>query len=75
MGHDYAMARKPNPAFVASGYVDEVSVKNEIVETLKACNKNNTPVVFVLKDITTVNNNPECLTRWYEIVKAEIENF
>lgn len=75
MQGDYLMARKPNPAYVASGYVSTDAVKREIRETLKACRDNNTNVEFILKDITAVNRRPECLTEWYELVKVEVESF
>lgn len=75
MGNQYVMSHKPNPAFVASGYVDIDSVKREIRNVLKECYKNGTPVEFILKDITTVNRRPQCLTEWYELVKSEIESY
>lgn len=75
MGNGYVMSHKPNPAFVASGYVDTDSVKREIRNVLKHCYRNGTPVEFILKDITTINNRPQCLTEWYELVKSEIENY
>lgn len=74
MGKDFVMARKPNPAYVASGYVDDAARK-EVRHTLEVCRDNGTPVMFILKDITTINSRVECLTEWNEMVKAEIENF
>ena len=75
MGADFAMMRKPNPAYVAGGYPDRDSVKKETRRTLAACRRSGTPVSFVLKDITTVKGRVECLTEWTALVKAEIENF
>lgn len=75
MGNDYVMARKPNPAFVAFDTMDEDVIRKDIRETLSACKRNNTPVMFVLKDITTIRHQPERLDRWHDIVKQEIENF
>ena len=75
MGNKYVMSNKPNPAFVASGYVDAESVKSETRKVLKECYKNNTPLEFILKDITTINNRPDCLHEWYELVKSEIESY
>ena len=75
MGGDFVMLRKPNPAYVRSGYPDADSVKKEVRNTLKACRRSGTPVAFVLKDITTVNYRFEGLTEWVGLVKAEIENF
>ena len=74
MGKDYVMLRKPNPAFVASGYPDREAVAREIRQTLRACRHSGTPVAFVLKDITTVKGRVDCLTEWVEIAQAEIEN-
>lgn len=75
MGSDYIMARKPNPSFVAMESMDEKLIADDIKATLMACAENKTPVEFILKDITTVRNDPARLTKWYEIVKATIENF
>lgn len=73
LGKDFVMARKPNPSYVAGGYLDEDSVKAQVKETIEACKQNNTPVMFILKDITTVNNHPERLDNWYKIVKSQID--
>lgn len=75
MRNEYVMSHKPNPAFVASGYLDIDSVKCEIRNVLKECYKNGTPVEFILKDITTVNRRPQCLTDWYDLVKTEIDYY
>ncbi len=74
MGGDFVMLRKPNPAFVGSGYPDKDAVLREIRATLDACRKNGTPVAFILKDITTVNGRIDCLTEWVQMVRTEIEN-
>lgn len=75
MGSGYVMSNKPNPAFVRSGYIDAESIKKEIRSVLKECYRNGTPVEFILKDITTINCRPQCLTDWDELVKSEIENY
>ena len=75
MGKDYVMARKPNPSFVAMDTFNPQIVIDETKETLEACVKNGTPCTFILKDITTVCNEPERLTKWYETVKATIDNY
>ena len=74
MGGDYAMMRKPNPAYVRAGYPERDAVVKETRATLAACRRNRTPVAFVLKDITTVSGRVEGLGEWVELVKAEIEN-
>ena len=75
MGSDFVMARKPNPAFVAFEGMDEEPIRKETRATLEACKRNNTPVIFVLKDITTIRNQPERLKIWHDAVKDEIERF
>lgn len=75
MGGDYVMARKPNPSFVAMDRIDDRLIIDETAATLKACRDNNTPCEFILKDISTVRNEPQRLTRWYNLVKATIDNF
>ncbi|MCE5278740.1 MAG: hypothetical protein LLG03_12010 [Planctomycetaceae bacterium] len=74
MGRDFVMARKNNPSFVAMDAFDERLVVDEVKATLKATAANGTPCAFILKDITTVRNEPQRLTRWYQAVKATIEN-
>ncbi|HHY82888.1 MAG TPA: hypothetical protein GX505_09465 [Clostridiales bacterium] len=75
MGRDYVMVRKSNPSYLAMNSFDARLVADETEETLKACISNGTPCEFVLKDITTVRNEPDRLAKWYEVVKATIENF
>jgi hypothetical protein len=72
MGRDYVMARKPNPAFVAMSSLDEKIIEEETLKTLRACRANGTPCAFILKDITTVRNEPQRLTRWYETLRSAI---
>lgn len=72
IGGDYVMARKPNPAFVAMSSLDEKVIEEETLKTLRACRANGTSCAFILKDITTVRNEPQRLTRWYETVKKVI---
>ena len=74
MGGDYVMLRKPNPAYLRSGYPDEDAVRKEIRGTLRACRRNGTPVAFVLKDLTTVGGRAEGLAEWIGLVEAEIAN-
>ncbi len=75
MESDYVMARKPNPAFLACDTLDIESIKNELTKTLRACIANNTPVEFILKDLTTIRGDAGRLTQWNELAKSVIENF
>ena len=75
IGNDYIFSYKPNPAFVAEKTFDPEPVKAEIERVIKACRKNNTPVEFVLKDISTVSNNPNNIARWVGTVNSVIDKY
>jgi len=75
IGRDYVMAAKPNPAFVATTTFNPEPVKEEIARYCEACRAYGATVEFVLKDISTIANNPENLTRWAETVNATIDKY
>ena len=55
--------------------MDEDEIEKELVHTLKACKINHTPCEFILKDLSTVRNQPERLVRWAEIAGEVIQRF
>jgi len=67
IGKDFVFSRKPNPAFVAMSAFDDKLVEDEFQNTLALCAKNQCPVEFILKDISTVCYEPERLDRWADI--------
>lgn len=75
MGRDYVMAAKPNPAFVAMCDFNPKPVEQEITRYCAACKEHGTTVEFVLKDISTIANTPENLTRWAATVNTVIDRF
>jgi hypothetical protein len=74
IGGDYVLARKPNPANVARDFDVEL-VEKEIIETVDACRENKTPYELVLKDISTVNNNPKNLIDWANTVMKVLDRY
>lgn len=75
MGSDYVMAAKPNPAFVGGCSFDPAPVEEEIRRYLDPCMKYGTTCEFVLKDVSTIANRPENLTRWAETVNGVIDQY
>lgn len=75
IGGDYVMAAKPNPAFVAMREFNPQPVEQEITRYCEACREHGTTVEFVLKDISTIGNNPGNLTQWAATVKAVIDKY
>ena len=66
------MSNKPNPAFLASGQLDEDQVRKDIRRTISAAKAHGRSLEIILKDISTVSHNPHCLFRWHDIVMEEI---
>ena len=75
IGGDYVMAAKPNPAFVAMREFNPHPVEQEIARYCEACREHGTTLEFVLKDISTIANNPDNLTQWAATVKAVIDRY
>ena len=75
IGGDYVLAGKPNPAFVNSPTFDPEPVKKEIERYLEACRRYGTTCEFVLKDISTIANNPDNLTTWADTVNGVIDRY
>lgn len=67
------MSNKPNPAFLASGQLNEDEVRKDIRRTIDAAKANNRSLELILKDISTVNHNPACLWRWHDIAMEELQ--
>lgn len=75
MGRDLVMAAKPNPAFVSSPVFSPEPVEKEMTGYLEACRRHGTTCEFVLKDISTIANNPRNLTAWAETATRVIDKY
>ena len=73
IGQDYVLSYKCNPAFVATGRLDEEPARKEVERVIEACNRNHTPCEFILKDISTVSGRSEVLTEWVTMVNNVID--
>lgn len=67
MHGDYVFSAKPNPAYVAMGSFDAKLVRKDLTETVEICRRHKTPCELVLKDVSTVCNDPQRLTAWERI--------
>ena len=68
------MSNKPTPAFLATETFDEEVVRADIRRTVAAAKAHDLRLELLLKDITTVRQDPARLWRWSEIVSEETEN-
>jgi hypothetical protein len=75
IGTDYVLAAKPNPAFVAMPQFVPGPVEEEITRYCEAGKAHGTTLEFVLKDISTIANRPENLTKWAATVEAAIDKY
>ncbi len=71
LGRDYVFSRKPNPALISTGKCDEDAIRADLRETLEAAQGNRLEII--MKDVHTLNNEPERLARWVQIAREEID--
>lgn len=67
----YIMSNKPTPSLLATSTLDEDTVRKDIRRTIAAAKANGLGLELLLKDISTVKNDPKKLWRWSEIAKEE----
>jgi hypothetical protein len=70
----YIMSNKPTPALLAHDTFDEELVRADLRHTISAAKKNGIGLELLLKDISTVRNDPQRLWRWSEIALEETMN-
>jgi hypothetical protein len=70
----YIMSNKPNPAILAESTLDEDAVRADLRRTIAAAREHNLCLELLLKDISTVKNDPQRLWRWSEIALEETKN-
>jgi hypothetical protein len=69
------MSNKPTPAFIANDYVDWDDVRTDLKYTVGLAKSTNVNLELILKDISTVNFEPERLTKWAEIAMEVVQNY
>jgi hypothetical protein len=71
LGQDYIYCRKPNPTLISTGYFDEEAIKDDIRTTLRYAG--DCAVEFAMKDVHTLNDEPNRLGRWVALAREVIE--
>ncbi|MCK5821278.1 MAG: hypothetical protein KAH17_05315, partial [Bacteroidales bacterium] len=71
LGTDYVISRKPNPAIFIGDQFDEVLARKEIREFLTQA-EGKCHIEFIMKDISTVQYDPQRLWRWEKICMEEV---
>ena len=72
IGRDYVFSCKPNPALLAGEKFNSETVKEDLLETKRFCEKNGCSLEFILKDISTVRHEPQRIFEWARIAMSII---
>ena len=67
IGRDFVFSRKPSPALLAFDTFDAEGIRQDLLATVKVCEKFNCPLEIILKDISTVRYEPERLFQWAKV--------
>jgi hypothetical protein len=73
LGSRQVFCRKPNPTLVSTENFNEESIRRDIRETLSHTRQHNCLVELVMKDVHTVQRQPERLGRWVRIAREECD--
>ena len=71
LGIEYVYSRKPLPSMISTRVFDEDEIRADLRRTLEvaiACR-----IEIIMKDVHTLNNEPERLTRWVELAREEVD--
>jgi len=71
---DYVFSAKPNPSHVAMVSFDAELIRKDLTETVQICRRHNTPCELILKDVSTVCNDPSRLAKWEKIAMDVVQN-
>jgi len=67
LGPALVFSAKPNPAYLADSTMDDTVVRQELADYYALSKQHGLSLELLLKDVSTVNNQPGRLTRWAEI--------
>ena len=67
IGKEFVFSRKPSPALLSPDHFSPDAVRADLQATKDVCRRNNCPLEFILKDISTVRYQPQRLFDWAKI--------
>jgi len=71
LGRDCVFSRKPKPTLISTDTFDEDAIRADIRHTLQVAG--DCRVEFIMKDVHTLNNEPERLPRWVQLTRETID--
>jgi hypothetical protein len=69
LARQYVYSRKPNPAMISTGHFDEAAIRADLRATVAAAR--HCRLELIMKDVHTLNNEPERLARWVQLAREE----
>ena len=75
IGSDYILSYRPSPSDMVSYGFDSERIKKTIVGDLGIFKRNGSCFDITLKDVETVQNDPDRIRRWVEVVRGVTETF
>ncbi len=72
IGTDYILSWRPSPSLMLATGLDEDCVRKHMREHFEVFKSNNSIFDITLKDVETINRQPQNVQRWTEIVREEI---
>jgi hypothetical protein len=73
IGPDYVLSYRPSPADMVSYDFNPDRIRSILRRDLRACQRNGCPVDITLKDVETIQGEPERIHRWVAITREVIE--
>ena len=73
IGTDYVISWRPNPAEMVCCGFDPDQVRRTVTDAMEACK--GLHVDITLKDVETVQNQPERLAQWVKIVREVVDDY
>jgi len=74
IGGDYILSWRPNPSLMIATGLDEGAVRQHLRENFKILKQNHCRFDITLKDVETINRQPENVSKWVKIAREEIVN-
>ena len=71
----YVFSLKPNPATLAVPNMDKAEARKWLKENIAICKAHNCKLEIIMKDLTTVGNNPNNVIEWTKMAREELANY
>ncbi len=75
IGPELVMSAKPTPALLATASLNEDRIRADLELTCELAKQNGCNLEFLLKDVSTVKNEPARLTRWADVAMRVVQDW